>query len=868
MNRLMLKTVLVMTALVLPMVLAGCLPPPKETIVMPASGATYIGTADAPPPVQHHDELPAEIVISYASQPASLNVYLNSAPIGQHFTLGATEARASFSVVAEFLRQGKNDLRVNPQSGGPVSTFIFDNAGPKVIIEKVTCSDGDCQTINGGSVAVTVAVIDPSETTSLFLQANDYQWEGGVDNSQYVPFKTGAVVQGTSYAMTNAGANKYQVTVPESKLYTFVAADENGYTATTDYLAEGQKINSVFKMRIGKTLLDSMVPVIEPMVDQMHQYSKVAMDDYGKAYPAEAGAMESPVLDSMNEWWTSGAIFYGRTDMGASTANMSDCGYVDLDAELTQTNFTCSSIKTDKKTGARYCLQDRVDLNGSRPDAKEGRCTRIVVWRLKLDDMENMSFTLSDAVNGRLVLDMDLLDGSDAGNIALNADMGIRHIKCGTRYPTQSFCTTTLFGACIGNEQGVPVTAAGTPTSTMTHAPKYYCRDDGGASAALGIVALGDLKVTATSGNPSGFLDAIVQNGNLLLNIDSANFRLNLSGLTIGSWLDGFISFLSGLLDSIFVDIMASVIEQNMTDFKLGFDIDTEAGGSMRMQSQAYQVFTNADNNAATPVEWYMFYSGFLRPLDPHPDVEPLLGSYFVRDELLLPADNTASAIDNFSIGINANIINQGLASLYRSGIMHFTVASFKKDGGPKVYFGPDATALEPGIVKGDLRMVLMPNSPATFEMQQGSAGSQATLEYRGAAMDIQIFQNAAWHTLFHAQVDIRAGVLLSVVDQKVHMTIQGTPQIDIRELLDFNVSVEGSNSQFNLFIGRAAVETMVNQLLGFAIPQVADSFLVIDVPDIPGPLGTRVITTTEGIEANNGAHLGFSMGLNLQTGQ
>ena len=57
----------------------------------------------------------------------------------------------------------------------------------------------------------------------------------------------------------------------------------------------------------------------------------------------------------------------------------------------------------------------------------------------------------------------------------------------------------------------------------------------------------------------------------------------------------------------------------------------------------------------------------------------------------------------------------------------------------------------------------------------------------------------------------------------------------------------------------------MLSLIIDYAIPQVAETSLTIDVPDIDGPFGTKVITTTESINANNGEHLGFSMGLNLE---
>lgn len=831
------------------------------TIIQPTNGAKYVGFNGSPPPIPSYTTLPSQIVITYNANPYQLDIYLNGQPIGDKFTYGGTQATLQFSLVKEFLKQGSNKLQVNPFNGGPTLTFLLDTEGPNVIINTVSCSDGNCMDINGGNVTVSVKVQDPSNITNVTLASDTYDWDAGTDNTQYTPFKTGAVINGTAYTMSNLGNNSYSVTVPESSLYTFTAADVNGYVAKTQYLSEGQKVNSVFKMRIGNSLLQSVLPVVEPMLDNMHMYGPSIMTDYGKTPPS--GAVANDMLDKMSEWWHQDALFYNRTDMGASTGNINDCGYMNNSTPLTSNDFFCSSIQTDVKTGAKYCPTGNVLLTGSRPDVKYGRCTRIVIWRLLVDNMENLTVSLSDSVNGRLILDMDLYDSNDAGNTALETDLGMRHIECKQRYATQSFCTSKLpnwlGGGCTGTTNAVPH-----PFVAKTHAQKDFCRDDGGASAALGLVSLGDLKVTATSGAPGGSIDARILNGDLLLNISPSTFKLNLQGLTIGSWLDGLISFLSGLLDGLFVDIVADVITTNMKNFILGFDLFTDAGTQMQMQSHAYQVFTNADNNPSTPVEWYMYYSGFLSPVVPHPDVPPTLGSLFVPIDLAMPTDNPSTSVDNFSIGISSNIINQGLASIYRSGMMHFTITTYEENG-TNLFFGPNAKNGLTQMTEGKMRVVLIPHSPATFKMQQGPSGTQATLEYYGAEMDIDIYQQGQWNKMFHAVVDIKSGVLLSVVDKQVHMTIEGIPQITVRELLDFHLQMSGSNGSLNWFIGKAFFEESVKLLLEYAIPRVAESYMNISVPDIAGPNGTNVITTTESIEANNGAHLGFSMGLNLE---
>lgn len=830
-----------------------------------SNGKRYVGLYDdADAPNQgSHPKMPEKIVINYGSNPLSLPVYLNGQPVGDKFTYGSSSAELAVSDVKELLKQGSNLLLVDPLAFGPNITFIFDNRGPMVDVM-------DVEDI-GGAYSVTVRAADTVNVSNVTLERVNYQWDGGTDNTQYTPFKkelvsdTGEI---TALVQNEEGTWTTSSSITPAAMYAVSAEDDYGFVTRDYYLAPDQKLNNVFKLKLEKSVLDAMVPMIEPQIRQMHVYSAQAMDDYSRSYPSDPEAIESKILDSMNEWWSSSAIFYA--DMGASTTNQSDCGYVDSNVVLTSSNFTCTNIKTDAKNGNKYCRRADMKPNASRTDAKQGSCSRIVLWRLELDDVQDMSFTLRDTQRGMLELDMELQ--KDAKSKALYTDLGIRNIKCENRYSTSSRCKGSYsIGVCWGGtEDGISVNASGAPTETLTHAAyardgsgTAFCRDDGAVSY-LG-ANLGAMEVTADSANPNGGIKVLIKDGALDLAFD--NVKLNLSGTAIGGSMSSFYSWaiglMEGVLDGLFVGIVESTLQQNMQDFKLGFDLFLENDSqdppdpSMRMLSEAYQVWTNADNNAATEVEWYMYYSGFLKAVKQHPEVPLVLGSRYTTNEVLHPVDS-GSQID---MSINVNIINQALMSMYRSGITHITVTNLKTDGKSLVHFGPSVSDSYPAQ-SGDTRVELVPQTPGMFEMRNGTTGTQATLYYRNAQMNIETYRSGTWERDFEVAVDIRAGVLMKAVDGKFQMTILGTPDLTINAINTLN-----GPSYLPDSVLKKLVQFGVDMVMNVAIPQIAETYTEIALPAIPGIEGSNqeIIMVTDKIEANNNAHLSFGIGLSVQ---
>lgn len=821
------------------------------------NGKRYVGLHNESVPAGvEHPKMPETIKINYSKKPASLAVYLNGQSIGERFTFGESAAEVAVNEVKELLKQGKNVLLVDPLAFGPTINFIFDNQGPIMDVTEVEDVSG--------AYNVTVRAVDTVAIDSIKIERINYQWDGGTDNSQSIDFKTDKITptgQVTHLIANGDGTWTTTSSITPASMYLLTATDAYGFVTEDYYLAPDEKINNVFKLKLDKSVLDDAVPLALPMMKGMHMYSKQAMDDYGKSYPSDPVAKDTAMLNTMNRWWSSSALFYGNDSMGAATSNEANCGYIDSDVPLTSQEFQCGNIKTDVKSGAKYCLPG--DLKPIRADAKVGRCTRIVVWRLELDEAENLSFTLKDTQPGTLNLNVNLIKPNKPR--ALYADLGMRHIQCGSRHSTANFCKTKLGSLCLSNDSGVAINNSGQPTQALTHTPYHrsgagnaFCKDDGAASM---IISLGDMKVVADKGNPKGDIKATVKDGAIDLSL--AGFSLNLDGLGIsgGSGLiDAFLPILAGVLDGLFVDIIEGVLKQNMQDFKLGFDLFTEwdepNDPSMRMQSQAYQVWTNADNNASTPLYWYMYYAGFLKAIKQHPEVPLLLGSRYVTEEVLHPA-NTGSEID---MAINVNIINQALMSMYRSGVTHITVTNLKVDGKALVHFGPSISDSYPAQ-HGDMRVELVPHTPGLFEMAQGDTGTQATLYYRNAQMLIETYRNGSWETDFDVAVDIRAGVLMNIAEGEFRMTILGTPELTVN-----SIQAKGANKLLPDNVLRQLVQFGVDLLMTVAVPQISDTFAGFRIPALPvGDAGHQLQVTSEGLEANNGKHLGFGFGLSVE---
>jgi hypothetical protein len=205
----------VIYVLMLAIYMAGCNPgtTTSYTIVAPTNNATLTA-------------VPTSFIIGYNAKPTTSDVRLNGVSVKRFFTFGDTQATAAGTDLEGYLLQGKNTFSVDAKLGGPTITFIFDTAGPKVVVMGVTNTE-------------------PKEVSGI---ATDIS---GV---------TGLSVNG---APVNVGADGlFTAIVSTAGQYNFSATDGLGHTSLTQIVPEGKRFNPLIKARIHESVVQTIVPAV------------------------------------------------------------------------------------------------------------------------------------------------------------------------------------------------------------------------------------------------------------------------------------------------------------------------------------------------------------------------------------------------------------------------------------------------------------------------------------------------------------------------------------------------------------------------------------------------------------------------------
>lgn len=829
------------------------------------SSQTYIGLVDNPAPMQGSSTpFPSEIVINYNDRPNSIKITINGYPVGDRAVISNSDIRMSYESIKEFLRQGDNTFHVAPNNFGPLVRFVFADEGPKIDIAKVEDL--------GNSLNIKVDSLGVANVTEVSVQPMSYDWKGSYDDVDgNTDFQTASYTElGSPIALIEQNGSWNTVnSVDKTNMYKITAADEYGYITEDYYLKAGEKISNLFKLRLSKNMMDQVTKILKPQVQGMHSYSQRGYDYLGGTPPAEAE--KSEILDSMNKWWTSGAVFYG--DVGSSTANENNCGYVDS-PEPNMSQTVCTNYEVDKDNN-QYCTAMSWDHKGY--NAKAGKCSRIIMKRMKLNTVDKFVFTLNPNTRSQLDLDMKLSGG-------MNVDMGIRDISCGSRAAGKFIKKSDykpILGSCLHCKK-----------TDYYRENVNYCYDDGAVSY-LG-ANLGNMEITANGVSPKGGIVVDIKNGNLTLGFN--NVKLNLSGTAIGGSMSGFFSWaiglIEGLLDGMFVDIVKGVLQSNLAEFILGFDLytdyDAENKPSLAMQAQAFNVWTNAGDTGinASNVEWFMEYAGYLKPYednlsmidDNDPDaVHTILGSRFIPQDTKLPEANADTDMD---IAVNINLINQVLASMYLSGVTHVTIGQLKS--GNVTEFGFNQKQNLESVQIGDKLVELIPRTPGYIELDSTDSTANGTIFYRNAKMLIQTYNQDGWHVDFNVSVDMRFGVHMTANDDKFQMTLLGTPSLLLNRInycdkkaANDECRTEGGKTVFENKVGKmtlaeeglkTVVQVFIDMAMNLMVPVLSEQFAELDYPRIAIPFtksGDKydaLKLKTKKISTNNNEHLTFAL--------
>ena len=195
--------------------LAGC----KYTayqIVLPYANAKYI------------DQLPDRFLIRYQSQPKVIT--LNGIPVQQYFTFQDGEATASGDTLSGYLRQGQNNIAVDPDQFGPRRFFYYDTEGPRVVVDHVQTD---------GNVTIQGELKDPSGPYSATLNG--------------IP-------------LTLDKTNHFSITVDPAPVYTFKTEDQYAQTATRQFADRASIISDAVKLQVDQNAINALVPAVEQLV--------------------------------------------------------------------------------------------------------------------------------------------------------------------------------------------------------------------------------------------------------------------------------------------------------------------------------------------------------------------------------------------------------------------------------------------------------------------------------------------------------------------------------------------------------------------------------------------------------------------------
>lgn len=832
-------------------------------------------------------KLPATIEISYPATGRSPNVFINGQKIDKHVKFTNGVAVINTQGIKALLKQGQNTLQVDPNSFGPKVIFTFDNSGPELVLDAVENIGSEEQ----AAYQLTVFAKDAARVKNVQLERMNYSFDGGEENGRKVESisATGEVTHFTEGKM-----NRWESTsaVNQASLYKLSAEDEHGFKTVDYYLAPGQKLNNIFKLKLDSKLLSEATPLLKEQIKDVAVYAPKEMAARGQT--PDENAEPSAFLDKMSAWWTSGGIFYSSNGAAIPSedtylpdkaytllaGSSADCGFADIDPSeyhVQKTDFACpiDKIQTSKKEVAwskqyNFCRFSDMEYVGPEQKLhgkiKPGYCSRIYMTQAKVKDADNISVSLDQNKENRLHLETKVND--------LEIKMGIRNIQCGFQH--EDFFIGYKFpanrrirGVQVDKQTGVPV---GDLVYNGGGGRGDFCRDVGDVSH---VISLGDMNITADSSDVKGDIDIAINDGKVDLNVVKG-LKLGLDNIKVGnSGIDWILPILSGILNDLFVDIVEDTLKQNLADFILGFDLFTdqdiaEANGdidsadpSMQLQAQAYQLWS--EKEADSSMQWFMNYAGYLKTIKNNPAVDSVLGSYFVPEALIAPTGN--SQVD---LSLNSNLINQALTSMHLSGVTQIHILS-KAVNGESVFFGPQATD-DLAVANGTLRVVLIPNAPASFKMQQDdNTGTQAQINYRNAEMQLETYKNGQWHREIDLQVDMSLGVLMAAEQGKFEITILGTPDLTINTMRfkgkDY-IYKENDNGFFAIAgaVVKAIVQKGVDLVLNIATPQITQNMLNWDWPAMPIE-GTdkQIVIKTEDLRANNNRHLQFALTIEVE---
>ncbi len=669
----------------------------QYSIAFPQAGAIYVGFPREEVPTGPlsgmHRTLPEVFSIvanSSISNGEVPDIYLNGYAVKEHFYIelanGDIRYEANSKKLRFYLKQGINTMTVEPVLFGPTVNFTLDSAGPEILIEEVTCDDGDCTTIDSGNIQVSGLLSDPTDVTFLSI------------NGIPVP----------------VSSNQFTANITEAIQYEFIAVDAQGYQSKTTFLADGQALDEIIKVRVGETALEAMEPILE---QGMYDVQMTESDsDILQAMP--------PLIWLDLRWATlKGTLPPYTTPIQCHP------------------NAVVNSVATGKLFGD-VGLIDIQELNLMKSDFHQILLTdgQPNTLDLNLDFIPLSADTLDD-----VVINSNIDDGY---GVLLKSKMFTAPCGCSNGYFEDFY-----HGPEAGIFEGL---WKGNVARYTYHACENLPVPAGGLPIEMTIETLnvdGKVDFSIVDGEVSTYLRPdfdmnLGDTGNINGEQDLFTFLIN--------WVKGSVQF-KGLIRT----IVQNVLNAEFNEINIAYAI-ADHGAKADLNSIP-------DNITSDDTDLYMNFTGKVSTTIPDKNIPAALGSYYVEEPLPEPVDDPTTERDNLAVTVNSNMINQLMLALYNTGFLHFTILN------KEVHFGSETTDTMGKF--GDTRIKMVPSSPPVFKMRGSEASityRNATMVIETKLGTHNWPQPENSHLVFN--VDMVIGTKMNVVDGKLNMELNGAP--------------------------------------------------------------------------------------------
>lgn len=708
------------------------------------------------------------IYINYPQKPDGLLVLLNDEDVTSEFDIDESDAFSSFSKLESSLKNGRNLITVFHRNSPKDAQlfFSYDTESPIVSIETVLCNGNRCSGDRNENMRITGIIEDDILIDSLKLEVFKYEENTDspiplIDDDQPSTFgdildEQFAVVEGENFS----------VNVSSGDIYRFIATDDMGNVSQTTFLADGNRINPILKMRLDNSMFSALRPTLNDVASQLNMNG---MD--------EASEHFSPMLRDFS-------IHYLGDDSEQASTAPAECHF------NKSGNFLIPSGVSDN------CTWDGV----------EGTTTLLYIGRIITDKAEFNDFSISNTAVDKIAMDLTIDDEDDANTWGTEVSLRVLQHAC----------------------KPSPAYKVKNPDDGKWYwfSDGLVCDE----TDKDGLFSLMYADTPAADGHQYATIriDSTSMNGNLGVNVDDGSLSVDLSSLAFH--LEGLdsdknpmgipIDSLTPIIEGAIGPLMQSIIDNALKKFELPLTFTgIDNGVQFSFVPEAYQVFT--DISDAEDPSWYMYYRGLMKTdIDSihaagfsADDIKPVLGSRYIKQSLPQPKKQDE---DNFSLMLNSNFINQGLLTLYNSGFMHIGVFN------EKLYFGPKATN-DLGD-DGDTQVRLIPNSPATLSFDVNEEGENvAKIDWRHAQLFLDKKKEGGWSALFGLDVNFSSTVLLTAENNIMHIELEA-PKMEVNDVL-LGSSLNNDFVKFLLEITAGIIlPQLADQTINIAFPLIKNS--------------------------------------------